>query len=89
MDTQLECNAKPNPGFTFSSWSGNNIDPNQNNPLTFTVSNYGYKFTANFGEALTLSEYQTSILTIIGAYLGIITAIPTIISLRNFFKRKR
>jgi YVTN family beta-propeller protein len=88
-DTTIECNAKPNSGFTFSSWSGNNMVSNQTNPLRFIVSDYGTKITANFGNALTLSEYQNTILAIIGAYLGIITAIPTIIQLHNLFKRKK
>jgi YVTN family beta-propeller protein len=45
--TTIECEAKANPGYAFSSWSGD-VSSNQFNPLKFTASEFGKNVYANF-----------------------------------------
>jgi Divergent InlB B-repeat domain len=88
LETKLSCDAKPNTGFRFSSWSGSGVTSNQTNPLDFTVSKYGTTFTANFANELTLTEYQQRIVAYC-AILGPILAISSFYGIIAIIRRKR
>ena len=82
IDTSLECEAKANDGFTFSSWSGDYLpSSNLNTPLTtFKVSKYG-TLSANFIQSSTVSippEFWTPLYGLIPGFF-----IPSIISWLN------
>ena len=47
IGTSIECVAKPNPGYAFSSWS-DDVSSNPSNPLKFTTSQLGEIVNANF-----------------------------------------
>jgi hypothetical protein len=82
IDTPLECEAKANDGFTFSSWSGDYLpSSNLNTPTTtFKVSKYG-TLSANFIQSSTVSvppEFWTPLYGLIPGFF-----IPSIISWLN------
>lgn len=88
LETKLSCYAKPNTGFTFSSWSGTGIMSGQINPLNFNVSGYGMTFTANFANELTLTDYQQNLVAYF-AILGPVLAISSIYGIIAITRRKR
>jgi YVTN family beta-propeller protein len=48
VGTPIECEARPNPGFAFSSWSGDLASGGTSNPLRFSVSQFGERLNSNF-----------------------------------------
>jgi YVTN family beta-propeller protein len=88
VGTSLQCLAKQNSGFAFSSWSGdvNPSDTNDKDLIKFPVSHYG-KITANF-----INPVQFSIpLEIYAAIFGAIVSflIPSLIGWLNGLRQRK
>ena len=85
FDAKVSCEAVPNDGFIFSSWSKGNLSTSPANPLLFTANEYG-NLAVSFGQSLSLNEWTG----IAVAYLAILAPISTIISLITLgIKRKQ
>lgn len=95
-DTAIECEAKPNGGALFTSWSGNfNFTNPSNHKLNLEASQYG-NITANFKKEPVAIDFKIPFDTMLQILLIVITAIigwliPTIINeINNLrFRTKR
>ena len=98
-DSVIECEAKPNSGALFTSWSGNfNLSKPSNNKLNLEASQYG-NITANFREEPIAIDFKIPPDTLFQILLIVITAIigtiigwliPGIInSLKRFSDRQK
>jgi hypothetical protein len=74
-DTTIECEAKPNSGALFQSWSGNfNLTSPSNQKLNVEASHYG-NITANFKEEPVAIDFKIPFDTMLQIFLIVIAAI--------------